>query len=412
MKTITKNEVKTLIITHYFWPENFKINDFANFLSKNNKITVLTGSPSYPKKNIFKDFKKKKLNYKNIEILRVPVFKRNNNRFSLFLNYLSFLISLSTIGVIKLINKKFDLILVFGTSPPTVMIPAIILSKLKKIKVAFWVLDLWPETLISMNIIKNKFLIKLIRIYVSYAYNFSDLIFAQSKAFVVKIGKYCDNKKKIIYFPTWADQLSKNRKNSKKFLFKKKLFYITFTGNIGEAQDFKNILQCAERLKFIKKIRWLIVGDGSKYNWLKNELKRKNLTDNFLLTGNLPSHQIPSILKNSDCLLLSLKKGGIDKFTVPGKLSNYMMSKKPILGMIEGEAYNIIKNSKSGLVCKSGDFRMLSKNIIKLISFSNAKRRKMGNNGFNYSNENFNRLQQLNKGLFYLKKLLSNNKIY
>ena len=53
MKTITKNEVKTLIITHYFWPENFKINDFANFLSKNNKITVLTGSPSYPKKNIF-----------------------------------------------------------------------------------------------------------------------------------------------------------------------------------------------------------------------------------------------------------------------------------------------------------------------------------------------------------------------
>ena len=224
MKTITKNEVKTLIITHYFWPENFKINDFANFLSKNNKITVLTGSPSYPKKNIFKDFKKKKLNYKNIEILRVPVFKRNNNRFSLFLNYLSFLISLSTIGVIKLINKKFDLILVFGTSPPTVMIPAIILSKLKKIKVAFWVLDLWPETLISMNIIKNKFLIKLIRIYVSYAYNFSDLIFAQSKAFVVKIGKYCDNKKKIIYFPTWADQLSKNRKNSKKFLFKKNYF--------------------------------------------------------------------------------------------------------------------------------------------------------------------------------------------
>ena len=76
MKTITKNEVKTLIITHYFWPENFKINDFANFLSKNNKITVLTGSPSYPKKNIFKDFKKKKLNYKNIEILRVPVFNR------------------------------------------------------------------------------------------------------------------------------------------------------------------------------------------------------------------------------------------------------------------------------------------------------------------------------------------------
>ena len=92
--------------------------------------------------------------------------------------------------MIRLTKKNYDLILVFGTSPPTVMIPAILVAKLKKIKIAFWVLDLWPETLTSMNIIKNKLLIKMIRYYVKYIYNCSDLIFAQSKAFVYQIKKY------------------------------------------------------------------------------------------------------------------------------------------------------------------------------------------------------------------------------
>ena len=50
--------MRILILSHYFWPENFKINDFANFLSKENKITVLTGEPSYPNKKIFNGYKK------------------------------------------------------------------------------------------------------------------------------------------------------------------------------------------------------------------------------------------------------------------------------------------------------------------------------------------------------------------
>lgn len=399
--------MRILLISHYFWPENFKINDLAKFLSKNNKITVLTGSPSYPNKNIFKKFKQNKVKFKNIEILRVPVLKRNNSIFSIFLNYLTFLVSLSTIGVFKLINKKFDLILVFGTSPPTVMIPAILISKIKNIKIAFWVLDLWPDTLISINLIKNKFFIKLIRSYVSYIYNYSNVIFAQSNAFVKELGRYCKNKKKIVYFPTWADQINNVKNKNKKQIFNKNYFYITFTGNIGEVQDFENILNCAETLKINNKIKWLIVGDGSKYLWLKNQIEKRNLDSNFILTGNLSRDQMPHILKNSDCLLLVLKKSKIDKFTVPGKLSNYMMSKKPIVGMIDGEAYDIIKNSNCGLVCRSGEYKKLSINIKKVFKFSKSKKLTLGKNGFYYAKKYFDRTKQFKKAEFCLKKMLN-----
>ena len=336
----------------------------------------------------------------------MPVFPIGKTKFSILLNYLSYLFSLSTFGIIKLFNRKFQTILVFGTSPPSVMIPAILISKIKKAKIIFWVLDLWPETLISMNILNNKYLIKLFKIYNSYIYNLSDLIFAQSKAFVTQIGKYCKNKNKIIYFPTWADKKNKSKTKTKKLLFKKNLFYITFTGNIGEAQDFESILKCASNIKSNKKVKWLIVGDGSKLNWLKNQIKKRNLNSNFILTGNLNKDEIPYILKNSDCLLIVLKKSKIDKFTVPGKLSNYMMSKKPILGMIDGETFDIIKNSNCGLVCKSGEFKNLSQNIKKILKFSNFKKLALGKNGFDYAKKNFDRIKQLKKAEFYLKNIV------
>lgn len=411
MKTIIKNEVNILIISHYYWPENFKINELSNYLSKKNKITILTGFPSYPNKQIFQNLKKSDLyKFKNIEIIRVPVLLRGKTRFSIFLNYLSYLISLSTFGILKLMHRKFDSILVFGTSPPSVMIPAILLSKLKNIKVTFWVLDLWPETLMSMNIIKNKFLIKLVRIYVSYIYNLSNLIFAQSKTFIKEIAKYCKNKKKIIYFPTWADHIKKSKINKKKILFKKNIFYITFAGNIGEAQDFENILNCADIIKFNYKIKWLIVGDGSKYIWLKDQIKKRQLSSNFILTGNLSKDQMPYILNNSDCLLITLKKGGIDKLTVPGKLSNYMMSRRPILGMINGETSEIIKQSKCGLVCNSGDYKKLSKNIKTIFKYSKIKKNKLGINAFKYMKKNFDREKQFRKAEFFLKELNQNKK--
>ena len=113
MKTITKNEVNTLIISHYFWPENFKINELADYISNKNKVTVLTGYPSYPNKELFKNFKKNNLQLKKkIEIIRVPVFPRGKTKFSILLNYLSYLFSLSTFGIIKLFNRKFQTILV------------------------------------------------------------------------------------------------------------------------------------------------------------------------------------------------------------------------------------------------------------------------------------------------------------
>ena len=102
--------MRVLIVSQYFWPEYFRVNDLANELQKNYEVDVLTGYPNYPGGNFYKEFllnKKKFEKLENINIYRVPIISRKKgNKFQLFLNYLSFLISGIFIGSFLLRKKK------------------------------------------------------------------------------------------------------------------------------------------------------------------------------------------------------------------------------------------------------------------------------------------------------------------
>ena len=65
---------------------------------------------------------------------------------ALSLNYLSFALSASLLGPL-LCRGRYDLIFVYEPSPVTVGLPAIVLKRLKRLPVMFWVQDLWPESL-------------------------------------------------------------------------------------------------------------------------------------------------------------------------------------------------------------------------------------------------------------------------
>ena len=160
--------MRILIVSQYFWPENFRINEISDFLIKENfEVDVLTGSPNYPEGKVFKDFKQNPIKYNSLngaKIYRVPIITRGSSSpFNLFLNYSSFLFSSITFGFLKLRKKKYDYIITFGTSPITVALTSLFFSKIKKAKTIIWVLDLWPDILDDLNIIKNKSILYILK---------------------------------------------------------------------------------------------------------------------------------------------------------------------------------------------------------------------------------------------------------
>ena len=408
--------MKILIISQYFWPENFKINALAEELCKRgNEVRVLTGLPNYPDGQIFKEFKENSKSYnkfRNIYITRVPIISRGQNKFSLILNYLSFIFSGCIIGFWKLRNEKFDIIFTFQTSPIFVGLVSAFFSKLKKIPNTIWVLDLWPETLEAVGVLKSKWKLELVRKLVLFIYKRCDIIFVQSKGFLENISQYKLKNKKIIYFPAWADSelIIKECLPAKEIIINKSLFTIIFAGNIGIAQDFNSILKAVKILKLKKiKFRLIIIGEGRMKIWVKKEVEKNKLDDYVKLYKKYDLERMPSFFMHANALLVSLSNKKLFEMTIPGKIQSYLAAGIPIVGIINGEGAQVIKDAKAGFTCNSGDYKKLAQIIIKMTKLKNLK--DYGNNGKKFANLHFNKsklIDQLNDELNKLKESYRN----
>jgi len=340
--------VKILIFSQYFWPENFRINDIAKYLSlKKNQVTVITGYPNYPEGKIFDSFKENKKKFSKfgkVKIIRIPVISRGNNKIQLLFNYLSFIIS-GLFFIIFFKQKQYDRIFFYGTSPITSAIPAIALSKLKKIPICMWLLDFWPYTLRDLGIIKSKSILLFLKFIIFKIYKSFDLILGQSLGFTKHLSKLYKNKSSLLY--SWPEDIFFKIKKKNKFLNYKKNFKILFAGNIGKAQNLDNLLRSIELLNNNTKIKFFFIGEGSEKENIKKFIKNKKIK-NIVILKRKKISQIPEFYNSADCLLISLSNSFSFRMTIPAKLQTYMIAKKPVLAMASGEVSSVIKKAKCG----------------------------------------------------------------
>lgn len=386
--------MKLLIVGQYFWPENFQINDVAKILvEQGHEVDVLTGQPNYPDGKIFVGYKSWKIQkdiWKRVNIYRIPLFPRKNaSSLCLFLNYISFIMSGLFFAPIILRKRHYDVIFVYGTSPIFQALPAIFLGWLKNSPVTLWIQDLWPESLKATNHINSEYLLKFVKSIVIYIYSKSDLILVQSEAFINKVASLASNKK-ILYHPNSADSIFLNDEKTRDVNLKslKDGFNIIFAGNIGAAQSLPTIIESAKDLSEFKEIKFIFFGSGSKLDWFKKEIIKQKL-DNIIIEGRYPLNAMPSIMKQSSAMLVSLINEEIFSLTIPNKIQAYMASGKPIIACLNGEGARLIKKSNSGITCSAENHNELTKGIIDLYQMPIKERISLGENGKKYFKENF-----------------------
>lgn len=401
--------MKVLLITQYFYPENFKSNDIALELTKRgHEVTVLTGLPNYPEGKIYETygfFKRTRENYQGINVIRTWLLPRGKGGgFRLLLNYFSWAFFASIRAFFLSYQKKFDVILVHEPSPITQGFPAIVVKKIQKIPLHFWVLDLWPESLTSAGGIHNKYVLSLFTNMVKYIYNNSDKILISSKGFAASIlakGNYND---KLIYFPNWAEDSILQGNLDYPIPDLPKGFKIIFAGNIGVSQDVDSIIRAALILKEKTDIHFVFIGDGRSKVYLEEFVIKNNLNQTVHFLGRFPIDAMKSFFSHADVLLVSLKNELIFNVTVPAKLQAYLCTKKPILGMLNGEGAQIIDEAKCGFSVNAADSIGLAKKIIEMYKMSVEERLNIGNNGFSFYEDNFT----LNKCIDNLEIILKN----
>jgi glycosyltransferase involved in cell wall biosynthesis len=407
--------MRVLIVSQYFWPESFRINELAQSLvARGLDVDVLTGKPNYPEGAIYPGYRAAGFmheSWQGAKIFRVPLFPRGfRSGVRLFLNYLSFMFSGAILGAWQLRDTNSKVIFVYAPSPLLQALPALFIGWLKRIPVIVYVQDLWPESLAATGYIRNPLAIRMVEKLVKLIYRRSDLIMVSSRPFVDSILRFSPSAE-IVYYPNSVDVSFCDPDSGLKpdVPALDEGFCVVFAGNVGAAQAVHVISEAAERLRDHGDIRLVVLGAGSELEWMRARIVELGL-DNLCLAGRFPVEAMPNLLSRADVLLVTLADQQIFAATVPNKIQAYMAVGRPIIASMNGEGARLVQEADAGISVPAEDGVALAGAILRLYSMPAVERDRLGENGRRYYQKHFDHEQLVDELIGYFEQAVSRHK--
>ena len=390
-----------LLITQYFYPETFRVNDLAvEWVKRGYKVTVLTGIPNYPMGKFFEGYDKKhrtRETWNGVNIIRIPLVARGNssnkllNAIGMTRNYFSFVRSGKRwVKSEEAANLHADLVFTFEVSPMTQAKIGVWYGKRYNVPTFLYVTDLWPENVETVTGIHNRLIIGPIDRMVDKIYRDTDTLFASSQSFVEAIvnRKNPVDRNKVHYWPQYAEEFYRPMDPQKiDGIEDDGCYKIAFTGNIGTAQGLDVLPKTASLLKG-EKVKFVIVGDGRYQPEFERQIKELNVQDMFTMIPRVQTDKVPAILSACDAGFISFRNIDLWQKTIPSKLQSYMACGKPIIASASGETERIINESKCGICAEIGNPEALAEGIRKMMTLDNKQ---MGENSRSYFETHFDK---------------------
>ena len=339
-----------------------------------------------------------------MRVTHLPIVPRGeDNKIMLMLNYFSFLIVGWVWMFFHALWHKYDMVFCQQLSPVTMSSSAVLYKKMRHVPLYTWVLDLWPESLTAAGGINNKYILGFFDWFVKSEYKNSDKILTSSRSFDKSILKYGDYKDKIIYYPQWSDGTTDTSKSEFTLpyplqnLSNGSNFIVMFAGAVGEAHGMECNMQAALKTKEHKNIKWVIVGDGRRLDWVRSFVKDNGLDDTVITLGRFPSETMPMFFEKADAMLVSLTDSPLFNMYSPAKIASYMAAERPIIAVLNGEGGEVIKAAECGWNVNAGDSDSLAELVIKLSSTDKQELINKGRKGKEYYDNFFTKEKCLKK---------------
>ena len=316
---------------------------------KDVKVTVITCFPNFPNGKVFDGYKNKlfeRSKYQNIEVIRVwSYIAKNKGTFKRILDYLSFAISASFVGLFL----RYDIIV--ATSPQFFTTwSAWFLSKVKRVPWIFELRDLWPDTISAVSNLHNKNIISFLHKIEILLYKSADSVVALTHSFKENLISRGINGEKIQVVTNGVDlDLFKSEYNidlSNKLNLSKK-FVVGYIGTHGLCHGLEFIVRMIPHIKY-EDVHFLFIGEGATKKSLINQanfLKIKNVT--FL--DMIPKNDVPKYLSICNIALVPLIDDKLFQTVIPSKIFEAAALKKPIFLGVKGESKQIIERYDAGI---------------------------------------------------------------
>ena len=389
--------MKILVVCQHYYPEPFRITDLCETLVKEgHEVTVITGTPNYPRGKIYDGYKKKEKRdevLNGVKIHRCFEIGRRSGIIFRFLNYYSFAISSKRYA--KKLKEDFDVVFANQLSPIMMSAGAVAYKKKHNKRMVLYCLDLWPESLAAGGVKRGSFLYKHYHKVSRKIYTQADKLLITSAMFKdYLVGEFAIAEGKIAHLPQYAEGIFEPSSCKKQ---PNETIDLMFAGNIGAAQSIPTILEAAKRTKDIENLRWHFVGDGSELENSKAMVAEAGLSERVVFYGRKGLEAMPQFYAKADAMLVTLMDDPVVKSTLPGKVQTYMAAGKPILGATGGETQLVIKDAVCGYCGEAENVDELEQNVRLFVEdCKNERALVLGENASTYYNKHFTKEKFIN----------------
>ncbi len=406
-----------ILIFHQFYtrlnePGISRFNLFARHW-KNVSVEVISGMINYQtgkKKNEYNG--KLLIEEKEGEILIKRVFSSSVGYQTFLGRVFSYITFMFFSLIAGLFSAKPNIII--ASSPPIFLgIVGYFISVLKGVPFVLELRDLWPDEVIELGYVKNKFFIKISYLIEKFLYSRSELIVVNSpgfKEFLIKEKNINDNKIGVVSNPVDFDLVaSKERKKGVELIKEgvgwKNKFVVLYSGAHSFVYDFNPLIETAKNLEDNKDILFVLIGDGRQKPELVKRVNKENIK-NIIFMDTVPKDKIGYLISAADVCMASLRKARLLKYVYASKLFDYMSYKKPIILAMEGVSADLVcEEAKCGICVESGNTESFQKAVVELYNNS-SKAKKLGESGYKFAKDNFSSEILAEKYLKLLKPIV------
>lgn len=370
--------MRILLVSQYFYPENFAINQMAlELMRRGHEVEVLTGQPNY-------GFGKIKEGYENVfeeewnglKIHRVKTHPRGNGSLKdLLLNYLTFW--RNSKKRVRSLPPSFDVVYSMSFSPLIGVVAANVYAQKNKVKNVLHVLDLWPASPVAVGAVKEGSL------FYHFLYLWSRSIYKKAHTILISSPSFRDyfhdvleiKDKEIIYVPQPALAIASDHRPN----LSHEVFNLVYSGNVGKLQLLENILESMALLPEGFPVRLHVIGGGSCLNEAVSKIEKLGLQNAVSLYGRLDAEEVAGYLDEADGLIVSLHDDGSSvSRTLPNKLLTSLYHGRPILGIIGGDGRDTLMEAGGAVLSKSEDPKDIAEAVLSLAHKPKEELKKMG----------------------------------
>lgn len=257
---------------------------------------------------------------------------------------------------------------------PSIFLGGLVRTLKKRAKCSYLILrDIVPDWMVDIGIMKKGFSYYLLKWFEKYQYNLADVIGVQSpgnKRYIERL--HLPYLKELEVLSNWMPSISPifsvdsflHTDLQNTILAGKRI--MIYAGNLGEAQGIENFAQLILKMKNSMRIGFLIIGRGSKKEWLQDYVIN-NQIQNVLFLDEVDIVTLSAYYRQC-CAGLVFLDSHHQSHNIPGKFISYIEANLPVAAFVNSGNDLIEIINRNGLGIATDSFVKLSNELVKFIN--------------------------------------------